>query len=145
MRQMRNPLQKVLFLICLIFVYERAPARQIAPPFELVVQTGHSSDVNSIAYSPDGSFIVSGSNDSSIILWDAHSGLLLRQLMGHKGPVTDVVVSRDGSAIVSSSHDGTVKLWDTKSGAEIRTFVGHKDRSEERRVGKECRSRWWPY
>ena len=74
---------------------------------------GHEKNVNSIAFSPDGLFVVSGSDDRTIKLWDI-DGKLLRTYKGHTKEVTGVAFSPDSRMIVSCSYDGTTRLWDLK-------------------------------
>ncbi|RYP79291.1 hypothetical protein DL769_003040 [Monosporascus sp. CRB-8-3] len=82
--------------------------------------------VNSVAFSPDGSRIVSGSHDETVKIWDSKSGKEVRTLKGHGSYVSSVAFSPDGSHIVSGSDDKTVKIWDTKSGKKVRTEpMGH--------------------
>jgi WD40 repeat protein len=69
-----------------------------------------------VAVSPDGRFIVSGSDDKTVKVWDAASGRLLRSLDGHTDRVRAVAVSPDGRTIVSGSHDRTIRAWDLVSG-----------------------------
>ena len=66
-----------------------------------------------MAFSPDGSKIVSGSCDMTIRLWNTETGQPIGQpLTGHEATVTSVAFSPDGSRIVSGSYDGTVRIWD---------------------------------
>lgn len=92
---------------------------------ELIVQTGHTKDINSVAFSPDGKTLASGSGDETIKLWDVESGNELRTLAGHTMPVYSVAFTPDGKTLASGSADKTVKLWDVETGKEIRTFTGH--------------------
>ncbi len=80
----------------------------------------------SVAFSPDGTRIASGSTDKTVRLWDAASGDLLETLTGHEGTVSSVVFSPDGTRIVSGSVDQTVRLWDTASGELLATLTGHE-------------------
>src|SRR5712675_2454382 len=76
---------------------------------------GHSSGVISVAFSRDGSRIVSGSWDNTIPLWDAETGHPIgKPLEGHSSRVESVAFSPDGSRIVSGSLDNTIRLWDAK-------------------------------
>jgi WD40 repeat protein len=90
--------------------------------------SGHTAAATAVAYSPDGSRIVSGSSDNTVKVWDAATGAELSTLRGHTGAVTAVACSRDGTRIASSSWDCTVKVWDAPSGAEPGTITGHRDR-----------------
>jgi WD40 repeat protein len=70
---------------------------------ELKVLNGHTWPVYSVAFSPDGTRIVSGSDDNSVRVWDASTGAELKVLNGHTGPVLSVAFSPDGTRIVSGS------------------------------------------
>jgi len=79
----------------------------------------------SVAYSPDGSCIVSGSRNHVVQVWDAKTVQELTQLTGHNGPVLSVAYSPDGSRIVSGSADLTVRVWDAEMGQELTQLTGH--------------------
>ena len=70
-----------------------------------------------MALSPDGSRIVTGSNDYTAKVWNAHTGECERTLQGHRDSVTSVAVSPDGSRIMTGSHDRTAKVWNAATGA----------------------------
>jgi WD40 repeat protein len=91
---------------------------------ELVVQTGHSSEVVSVAFSPDGKTLASGSWDKTIKLWDVATGAELRALTGHSTYVISVAFSPDGKTLASASYD-TIRLWNVASGAQLRMLTGH--------------------
>lgn len=77
---------------------------------------GHTGKVNAVLFSPDGEFIVSGSQDESILIRDAATGALRHRLEGHTDGVTSVVISPDGQQIVSGSWDKTIRFWDIANG-----------------------------
>jgi WD40 repeat protein len=87
--------------------------------------TGHISDVTSVAFSPDGRLLASGSDDNTIKLWDVATGSLVRTLTGHTWRVTSVAFSPDGRLLASGSADGTIRLWDVASGSLVRSLTGH--------------------
>ena len=93
----------------------------------LRVLSGHSGAVTEIEFSPDGSLIVSGSQDKTIKIWDVASGNCLRTLSGHRGGVSSVAFSPDGSRVASASWDESVKLWDPATGECLRTLTGHRE------------------
>jgi WD40 repeat protein len=108
-------------VLALLFCLAALPAQDVA----VFPQLGHSSIVSSVAFSPDGKTIVSGSFDNTLKLWDAATGRELRTLSGHSDTVCSVAFSPDGRTIVSGSDDGTLKLWDAATGREFRTLSGH--------------------
>ena len=90
-----------------------------------LVLKGHDGIVTSVAYSPAGDRIVSGSTDNSIKIWNALSGELINTLNGHDGSVWSVAFSPAGDRIVSGSTDNSIKIWNALSGELINTLNGH--------------------
>jgi len=77
-------------------------------PRQLLQLQGHDGEIHSVAFSADGSKIVSGSDDNTIRVWDASTGVeMLSPLRGHDDLITSVAFSADGSKIVSGSDDKT--------------------------------------
>jgi WD40 repeat protein len=92
---------------------------------ELLLQIGHSAQVFSVAFSPDGKKLASGSMDNTVILWDLATGKPEKILKGHTGWVLSVAFSPDGRKLASGSRDNTVILWDINSGRAEKILKGH--------------------
>jgi WD40 repeat protein len=91
----------------------------------LSLQTDNSF-VRAIAITPDGTKMVSGLGDQSLIVWDMKTGTPLKTLTGHNGSVDAVAVTKDGKQIVSASTDSTIKIWNIETWENIDTFIGHQ-------------------
>ncbi|MFX0207191.1 MAG: serine hydrolase [Candidatus Hodarchaeota archaeon] len=78
--------------------------------------TGHSDSISSVAFSKNGSRLISGSWDKSIRLWDVSSGLELRSYANHNDKITSITFSNEETIIISGSLDKTVKLWNVSTG-----------------------------
>jgi WD40 repeat protein len=87
--------------------------------------TGHSGPVKSVAFSPDGKTLASGSADKTVKLWQFTNGKVLHTLTGHSGPVLSVAFSPEGQALASGSYDKTIKLWNLKTGELMTNFAEH--------------------
>src|ERR1051325_1847142 len=97
---MKAVVARSLFFTLLILMGARSA---IAQPPELVVQTGHAGQVNSVVFSPDGKLLASGSWDKTIKLWEVASGTLLRSFEGHSDRVAAVAFSPNGTMLASRS------------------------------------------
>jgi WD40 repeat protein len=88
---------------------------------------GHTDVVLSVACSPDGQYIVSGSKDYTMRVWDTTTGAQRHVMSGHSAPVFRVAFSPNGEWIVSASLDHTIRVWDAATGAHHHTMEGHAD------------------
>src|SRR6266404_2452665 len=88
------------------------------PSSEMVISAG--AQVNSIALSPDGQHIVSGSKNQTICVWHATTGeRVAGPFHGHSDEVTSVAFSPNGQHIVSGSYDKTICVWDAITGQTV--------------------------
>ncbi|MBN2546968.1 MAG: PD40 domain-containing protein [Spirochaetes bacterium] len=94
---------------------------------KIKIFSGHSDIVKSIAFSPDGKYIISASWDKTLKLWDVSTGKELRTFQGHYNKVTAVAFSPDGKYVISASWDKTLRLWDLSTGKELKKYSGHYD------------------
>jgi len=101
---------------------------------------GPYAKIGSVAISPDGETIVTGSGDKTIRVWRAVDGSMVRTLTGHTGAVNSVAISPDGNAIVSAGSvgDSTIKVWDLSSGTLLRTFPVPGSSDEGYGYAAEC-------
>ena len=118
----RNFTVQVFITILLGICVDVAGVHALEAP-EVYIQQGHTSAVSSVAISPDGRYLVSGSGDFKIKLWELASGRELRTFTGHTNDVTSVAVTPDGRFVVSGGGDGTMRVWDLFSGKEVVRMV----------------------
>ncbi len=72
---------------------------------------GHTGSVCSLAFSPDGKFLASGSDDKTIKIWRVSDGSIVQTLKEHTDWVNSIAFSPDGKLLASGSRDGTIRLW----------------------------------
>jgi len=89
------------------------------------VLEGHSDEVSSVAFSPDGKYIVSGAWDKAVQVWSAATGKKQRKMKGHSDAVRSVAFSSNGTQVVSGSKDKSVQVWDATTGKLERILEGH--------------------
>ncbi|KAG9079709.1 hypothetical protein FRC06_007572 [Ceratobasidium sp. 370] len=83
-----------------------------------VLNTG--GRIQSLAYSPDGAYIVSVSSGTTVRIWDARTGQRVGQpLQGHTNLVYSVAYSPDSAYIVTGSDDRTIRIWDARTGQGV--------------------------
>ncbi|RCJ38368.1 serine/threonine protein kinase [Nostoc minutum NIES-26] len=100
---------------------------QSSDSYQTITLKGHSSDVNSVAFSPDSKTLATGSDDKTVKLWNLVTKQEIHTLKGHFEWIWAVAFSPDGQTIASGSKDKTIKLWNLATAQEIRTFKGHTD------------------
>jgi eukaryotic-like serine/threonine-protein kinase len=91
----------------------------------LYTYRGHSKPVSAVAWSPDGKYIASGGQDSTVRVWNAMTGKPRLTYTGHSNEVWAVAWSPDGKYIAFGSNDGTVQVWDATTGNTRLTYAGH--------------------
>ncbi len=74
---------------------------------------GHRARVTGLAFSPDGSLLVSSAADGQLRIWNVARGRTVKTIVGHSGGLSSVAVSPDGERIASAGEDGLVKIWAT--------------------------------
>ncbi|NWJ98529.1 MAG: protein kinase, partial [Chloroflexi bacterium] len=89
------------------------------------ILTGHSYAVWTVAFSPDGKYLASGSYDKTVKLWDVNTAKELYTFKGHSDSITSVAFSPDGKYLASASQDKTIKVWDVSTTKELYTLKGH--------------------
>ncbi|CAE6406673.1 unnamed protein product [Rhizoctonia solani] len=89
--------------------------------------TGHNDQVESIAFSPNGQFFASGSDDGGLIVWDANTGeKRFEPLRAHSRRVNSIAFSPDSSQVASGSDDQIIRLWNSLTGIRLsEPFKGH--------------------
>ncbi|MBK6966515.1 MAG: caspase family protein [Bacteroidales bacterium] len=108
---------KTLILILLLFVIVPSKAQKM----ELIIPTGHGNDITGMSFSGSGQWLVSGSRDKSIKIWNLKTGSELKTLQGINEEINCVRISPDGSKIISSSN-GRFMLWEVSTGELIQEF-----------------------
>ncbi|MBM4091917.1 MAG: hypothetical protein FJ276_21175 [Planctomycetes bacterium] len=84
----------------------------------------HSGVVTSVAFSPDGTRMVTCGEDAIVVLWDVADRTPRHILDEHRGGVEQVAFSHDGALLASAGRDGRVIIWDAASGQPRRTLAG---------------------
>src|SRR5919202_1946227 len=97
----------------------------VADSRQLLSFKGHISWVHSVAFSPNGQILASGSNDQTVRLWDVNTGQCLNLLLGHTNRLLSVFFTPDGQTLISSGEDSYVRLWRVHTGECLRILEIH--------------------
>jgi WD40 repeat protein len=113
-------------LLAVFFLLSGFCLNAVAQDVVVFPQLGHTDTVRSVAFSPDGKQILSGSEDGTIKFWDADTGREINTFSVYTLMVNSIAFSPDGRQVLSGSDTNTrIKLWDANTGKEIGTFSGH--------------------
>ncbi len=89
---------------------------------KLSIQTGHSSGITDLVFTPDGKFLASSGEDSKIILWDMASSKQMLVFSGHTKTVNDLAIHPSKNIIASAGDDNSVRLWEYPTGKLLKSY-----------------------
>ncbi|HVB60079.1 MAG TPA: serine/threonine-protein kinase [Ktedonobacteraceae bacterium] len=126
--QPASPVNRVASIPATVFVANMPVVKSVIPSkgsaigTMLLKYTKHSGNVPTVAWSPDGRRLASGSDDETVQVWDASTGQHLCIYRGHSGNVPTVAWSPDGRRLASGSDDETVQVWDASTGLRFTNY-----------------------
>ena len=99
---------------------------------ELLTLRGHGEWIYSVAFSPDGQRIVTGSYDKTAKVWDSVGGKELLTLRGHGDRVVSVAFSPEGLRLVTGSMDGTSRVWEAATVEQVAAWQLEENANNQR-------------
>lgn len=103
--------------------HAQARAQAVRAYRKNIALIGHKGAVNFASYSPDGTRVVTASDDGTAKIWDTSTGKETLTLTGHAGALKTATFSSDGAYILTASDDATVKIWDANAGKEVKSLM----------------------
>jgi RNA polymerase sigma factor (sigma-70 family) len=92
----------------------------------LAMMRGHTGDVYSVEFTPDGQRLTSAGADGTVVLWDVASGRTIWTFQANKDPIWSLAFTPDGKLLASGADDGTVRFWEATTGKQVSTVPGHE-------------------
>jgi WD40 repeat protein len=108
--------------IMLLVAYNMGVSQTSVDYFTEMTLEGHTESVTSLAFTPDGGILASGSNDKTVRFWNPDTGQLIRTLSDHNDEVKSVAFSPNGRILVSVTWNGFIRFWNVQTGELIRTL-----------------------
>jgi WD40 repeat protein len=96
---------------------------------EFYIFSGHTRQIVSIAISPNNAYVITGSLDNTVNIWDMYTGELNHRCVGHTSPVSIIGITDDSKYAITVSGDMMTKKWDITTGQLIQTTTGYEDYS----------------
>ncbi|HTU88880.1 MAG TPA: hypothetical protein VMF69_02175, partial [Gemmataceae bacterium] len=112
-------------LLAVVLPWLPAAEDNLAPGL-VATMKGHSEAVYAVAFTPDGKYVVSGSGDRTLKVWDSATGKEIKSFdgpAGHQKLVMSLSISPDGSLVASGGTDNTAKIWDFPSSIPLRALA----------------------
>ena len=92
---------------------------------EMLLAGGHTEVIGGVAFTPDGSMLLSGGFDDKLVLWDLQTGQIIREMQNPRGDVNSTAISPDGTLAVAGTEGGVVTLWNLQTGGLLGELAGH--------------------
>jgi WD40 repeat protein len=108
-----------------------------------ILSNTHTTNINTVEFSPDGMSLLAAAHDGSAKLWNIHDGRLVHSFKGHNGPVLSATFSADGGRLFTGGVDGIFKIWDTAGGKVLQTHSEVDHRPEEFAFSRDGRKLFW--
>jgi WD40 repeat protein len=105
--------------LCMLFA-QAMRNLPLSPPLQ------HQNRVMSVAFSPDGTRVVTASYDGTARVWDADTRKPRSPPLQHQGGVVSAAFSPDGTRVVTASYDGTARIWDAATGQPLSPPIKHQ-------------------